>query len=75
MTFLEGVNCSGSQEELVSNWDPAHSLVEDAISGVETAPLLPALAVACLPLCHLCREGASRQEARSPLVFSQSFVL
>ena len=24
------VNCSGAQEDLVSNWEPAHSLVEDA---------------------------------------------
>ena len=36
---------------MVSNWEPAHSLVEDAISGAEIAPHLLALAVACLPLC------------------------
>ena len=41
----------GSQEDLVSNWEPAHSLVEDAFSGAEIAPYLPALAVACLHLC------------------------
>ena len=34
MTLLADVNCSGSQEDLVSKWEPAHSLVEDAISGV-----------------------------------------
>ena len=41
----------GSQEDLVSNWEPAHSLVEDAVSGALIAPCFPALAVACLPLC------------------------
>ena len=49
--FLVDVNCPGSQEGLVSNWEPAHSLVEDALSGAEIAPHLSALAVACLPLC------------------------
>ena len=56
------VNHSGSQEDLVSNWEPAHSLVEDAISGAEIAPRLPALAVTHLPLCL--QEGDG-------LVFSQ----
>ena len=36
---------------MVSNWEPAHSLVEDAVSGAEIAPCLPALAVVSLPLC------------------------
>ena len=40
---------SHQQEDLVSNWGPARSLVEDADSGAEIAPRL--LAVACLPLC------------------------
>ena len=44
-TLLVDVNCPGSQEDLVSNWEPAHSLVEDAISGAEIAPRLPGLAV------------------------------
>ena len=51
VTLLADVNRPGSQEDLVSNWGPAHSLVEDAFSGAEIAPSLPALAVACLPLC------------------------
>ena len=51
MTLLVNVNCPGSQEDLVSNWEPARSLVEDAISGAKIAPHLPALAVARLPLC------------------------
>ena len=49
-TVLADVNRSGSQEDLVSNWKPAHSLVEDAVSGAEIAPSLPALAVTYLPL-------------------------
>ena len=53
MTLLADVNHPESQEDLVSNWKPAHSLVEDAISGAEiaTAPCLPALAVAHPPFC------------------------
>ena len=49
-TLLVDVNHPGSQEGLVSNWEPAHSLVEDAISGVEIALRLLALAVIRLPL-------------------------
>ena len=30
MTLLADVNCPGSQEDMVSNWEPGHSLVEDA---------------------------------------------
>ena len=59
-TLLVDVNHLGSQEDLVRNWEPAHSLVEDAISGAEIASCLPALAVACLPLCLWCREGPIR---------------
>ena len=73
-TLLAFVIRPGSQEDLVGNWEPAHSLVEDAISGAEIAPCLPALAVACLPLC-LWRGRAGLQLASSPLVFSQTFVL
>ena len=50
-TLLVDVNCPGSQETLVSNQEPAHGLVEDAISGAEIAPHLPALAATHLPLC------------------------
>ena len=49
VTLLVDVNRPGSQEDLVSNWKPARSLVEDAISGAEFAPCLPALAITCLP--------------------------
>ena len=49
--LLVDVNRPGSQEDLVSNWEPACSLVEYAISGAEFALSLLALAVARLPPC------------------------
>ena len=51
MTLLADVNHPESQEVVVSNWEPAHSLVEDAVSGAEIAPRLLALAVLHLHLC------------------------
>ena len=51
------INRPGSQEDLVSTWEPAHSLVEDAISGAKIASGLLALAVACLLLCFPWKEG------------------
>ena len=67
-----GVHHPGSQEDGVSSWEPAHSLVEDAISGAET------VAAPCLQAC-LSASGqggaGSKQQAGSPLVFTQSFVL
>ena len=60
------------QEDLVSNWESTHSLVEDVISGAKIAPRLLVLTVAHLPLVG---GGASLQLASSPLVFTQSFVL
>ena len=68
------VNGPQSQEDLVINWEPAHSLVEDAISGAEIARHLPALAGPPASLL-LAWEGAHPQLASSPLVFIQSFVL
>ena len=75
MTLLADVNRPGSQEDFVSNWEPAHSLVEDTVSGAKIAPCLSALAVTHLPFLPLAGEGASPQPASSPLVFAQSFVL
>ena len=45
------VNHPGSQKDVVSSWEPAHSLVEDADPGakIEAALCLLALAVGCLP--------------------------
>ena len=61
MTLLADVNCPGSQEDLVSNWEPAHNLLEDAaISGTKITPCLLALAVACLPLCPQQGDGPAR---------------
>ena len=40
--------CPGSQEDLVSNWEPAHNLVEDAIPGAEIAL---AFRLLLLPTC------------------------
>ena len=51
VALLADINCPGSQKDLVSNWEPAHSLVEDAVCGAEIAPHLPALDVTRLPLC------------------------
>ena len=50
-TLLAYVNRPGSQEDLVSNWEPTHNLVKDAIPGAKVAPCLMALAVAHMPLC------------------------
>ena len=36
VTLLADVNHPGSQEDEVRYWEPAHSLVEDAVSGAET---------------------------------------
>ena len=57
MTLLVDVNCPVSKEDLVSNWEPAHSLVGDPVPGAEIAPHLQALAVVCMPLCLWCGEG------------------
>ena len=61
-TLLADINHPVSQEDLVSNWESVHNLVEDAISGAEIAPCLPALAVICLPLCLWQRGGPVRSQ-------------
>ena len=73
MTLQVDVNRTGSQENLVSNWEPARSLVEDAVSGARFAPCLLALAVAHLPLAG--GGWAGPLPSSSPLVFAESFVL
>ena len=75
MTLLADVNRAGSQEDLVSNWEPAHSLVEDASLLDGDCPLTSGsgcLMPASLPLG---REGPIWQLSYSLLVFVQSFVL
>ena len=37
VTFLADVNYPASQEDMVSNWEPGNSLVEDAMSGAKIA--------------------------------------
>ena len=59
-SLLADVSHPGSQEDLLRNWEPAHSLVEDAISGAEIAPRLLALAGVHLPLCLWQGEGLVR---------------
>lgn len=46
-------NIPGPRENVVSNWEPVHNLVDDAVFGVNiaAAPCLPALGVTLLPLC------------------------
>ena len=41
MTLLANVNCPGSQEDMVNDWQPAHSLAGDAVSGVNCSSPLP----------------------------------
>ena len=48
---LMDINCPGSLEDLVSKWEHAYHLVENAVFGAEIAPHPPALAVSRLPLC------------------------
>ena len=64
MCLLWGADAGGCQpsriqENFVSNWEPSHSLVEDAVSGAEIAPRLPTLAVTWLPLCFQWGRGRS----------------
>ena len=73
-TLLADVNCPGSQEDMVRNWEPVHSLMEDAgLWGWEySSPLPSSLAVAPLPLCLWWGRAVCTQSASSPLVFAQS---
>ena len=57
--ILEDVNSPGSQEDVVSSWEPAHNLMEDALSGAEilATPCLPTRDVAIKPLCLRAARG------------------
>ena len=72
-TLRVDVNLPESQEVLVSNWEPACSLVEESVSGAEIAPLQLWLFPAFLSTSGQGWTGS--QLASSPLVFAQSFVL
>ena len=53
VTLLADMNHPGSQDDVVSDWQPARNLMGDVVSGTEiaVAPCLPPLAVIHLPLC------------------------
>ena len=72
-TLPVDVNRPGNQEDLVNNWEPAHGLVEDAVSEASIASFWLWLSLTCLSSSG--RGWASPQLASSPLVFPLSFVL
>ena len=51
VTLLADVNRPGSQEDMISNLEPGHSLVEDASLWGQDWACLPALGVTRLSLC------------------------
>ena len=77
MTLLAVVNCPRSQEDMVSNWQPTHSLLDDELSVAEiaAAPLFSGFCCktpASLPLALGGVGGGEvpkQQLARSPLLF------
>ena len=75
VTLLADVNHPGSQEDLVSNWESAHSLVEDASLWGRDCPLPTGSGCPTPASLPPVGEGASPQPPSSPLVFAQSFPL
>ena len=73
VTLLVGVNRPVSQEDLVSNWEPACSLVEDAIFGAMSLAFQLWLSPAFLPASS--GGWAGLLPASFPLVFAQPFFL
>ena len=77
MKLLAHMNRQGSQEDVVSNWQPVHSLVGNVVSGVKI------VAAPCLHLWPSCtclsasRESHKWQLTCCPLLFARvrSFVL
>ena len=70
VTLLANGNCPGSWEDMVKDWQPAHSLAGDADSGVDCSSPLPSTSG-----CHTCLSGSmagghKRQQAYFPLVFN-----
>ena len=76
VTFLADVNCPGSLEDVVSNREPAHSLVKDASLGSKLEQCL-AFQLWLLLACLSDSGGGSGLYAvtSTALVFAQSFVL
>ena len=91
LTFLADVSHPGSQEDMVTNREPTHALVEDAVSGTDIAPHLPALAVGHLQcgrgrstaascgihsvLCSMRRPGCSLSQSSSWESYCHFFIL
>ena len=67
MTVLADMTCAGSQEDMVSDWRPAHSLVGEAASGAKIA-VAPCLLHTCLSSLW---EGCKWHLARSLLGFAR----
>lgn len=71
MMLLAHMNHQGSQEDVVSNWQPAHSLVGNVVSGAKI------VAAPCLHLWLSCtclsasRESHKWQLTCSPLLFTR----
>ena len=57
VTLLADVSNPVFQEDLISNWEPAHGLVEDAVSGAKIDPCL--MASGCHPPASLPQAGMS----------------
>ena len=60
--LLAHINHPGSQEDLVSNWEPANSLVEDAVSELRLPLVFWLWLFVCLPLCLRRGEGLVRSQ-------------
>ena len=71
MPLLADVNCPGFQEDFVSNWESAHSLVEDDVSWAKIASRLPTLAVTHLPLYLLLEVERQVGDSHLPLYLQQ----
>ena len=59
VTLLADVNHPGSQEDVISNWQPSHSLVETGLWGRDSSSHLPFGSVCGVPqpLCLQRQEG------------------
>ena len=76
VTFLTVVNSPGSQEDVVSNWQPAQFGARCGLWGQDCSSPLSCSFGFCTPASLLSgRKGPIRQVACFPLVFAQSFAL
>lgn len=79
LTFMAYANCPWTQEDMISNWQPAQSLVGDVLSGADitAASCLLLLDDANILFCLHGGKGQKWQLACTALIFCnvQSFVL